>query len=365
MLVLALDTSMAACSVCVFDASRGLALASRLAIMERGQAEALAPMVRDAMAEAGVQFADLSRIAVTTGPGTFTGVRIGLAMARGLGVALRIPVIGITSLAAIAANETAETLPIVVAVDARAEEIYFASFDPSGHALTAPVVVTHERARQLLPSHPAKILGTAADLLLDGLDSHRHQRGEAGDLPVAANFAKLASNIPASSVPPEPLYLRAPDVKPQTAKMSFSTVGPAAAKLLAEIHGECFDKAWTEAAFREMLAVPGTQAVVISSQNNPAGFVLFRKAADEAEILTICTRPAFRQKGHGKSLVRHLENLLRNDEVKSLFIEVAVSNQAGLALYAACGFASAGLRKNYYGRSDGRHEDALVMRKGW
>ena len=172
MLVLALDTSMAACSVCVFDASRGLALASRQAIMDRGQAEALAPMVQEAMAEAGVQFADLNRIAVTTGPGTFTGVRIGLAMARGLGVALKIPVVGITSLAAIAANETAETLPIVVAVDARAEEIYFASYDPSGQELTAPVVVTRERARQLLPSHPAKILGTAADLLLDGLDSH-------------------------------------------------------------------------------------------------------------------------------------------------------------------------------------------------
>ena len=63
--------------------------------------------------------------------------------------------------------------------------------------------------------------------------------------------------------------------------------------------------------------------------------------------------------------MQHLENLLRNDEVKSLFIEVAVSNPAGLALYASCGFASAGLRKNYYGRSDGTREDALVMRKGW
>ena len=79
--------------------------------------------------------------------------------------------------------------------------------------------------------------------------------------------------------------------------MSFSTVGPAAAKLLAEIHGESFDTAWSEAAFSEMLAVPGTHAVVISSQNNPAGFVLFRKAADEAEILTICTQAHVPAKG--------------------------------------------------------------------
>ena len=95
------------------------------------------------------------------------------------------------------------------------------------------------------------------------------------------------------------------------------------------------------------------------------GFVLFRKAADEAEILTICTRPAFRQKGHGKLLMQHLESLLKNAGVKSLFIEVAVSNHAALALYAASGFEKVGMRKNYYERGDGSHEDALIMRKGF
>ena len=128
---------MAACSVCVYDVGRGLVLGSRHEFMDRGQAEALAPMVQETMRRAGVAFKDLARIAVTTGPGTFTGVRIGLAMARGLGVALNIPITGINSLAAIACNETASDLPIVVAVDARANEIYFASYDASGHELIA------------------------------------------------------------------------------------------------------------------------------------------------------------------------------------------------------------------------------------
>lgn len=364
MLILALDTSMAACSVCVYDAGKSLVIGANQQFMDRGQAEALAPMVQDAMKMAGVGFADLNRIAVTTGPGTFTGVRIGLAMARGLGVALNIPITGINSLAAIAANETAKNLPIVVAVDARAGEIYFASYELSGHEVTGPAVVSLDEARKLMPTHSVAVLGTAAELLLQKLGNHPHLRSDAGDLPIAENFVRLAAGIPESDIPPEPLYLRAPDVKPQATKIFFSTAGPAAVRLLAEIHSECFDTKWSEAAFSEMLAPSGTSAVIISSQNNPTGFVLFRKAADEAEILTICTRPAVRQRGHAKSLVQHVEVLLKKDGVKSLFIEVAVSNLAGLALYKSCGFTQAGVRKNYYERGDGAREDALIMRKG-
>jgi len=364
MLILALDTSMAACSVCVYDADKSLVIWANQQFMDRGQAEALAPMVQDTVTTAGVGFADLNRIAITTGPGTFTGVRIGLAMARGLGLALNIPITGITSLAAIAANETPKNLPIVVAADARAGEIYFASYDPTGRELTAPAVVALAEAQKLIPTHSVVVLGTAADRLLDRMDGHRHVRSNAGDLPIAAKFARLAAGIPASNMPPEPLYLRPPDVKPQATKISFSSAGPAAAKLLAEFHGECFEAQWNEMAFSEMLALPGASAIFISSQNTPTGFVLFRKAADEAEILTICTRPAFRQKGHAKLLMQHMESLLKKAGVRSLFIEVAISNRAALALYGSCGFTEVGLRKNYYERSDSARADALIMRKG-
>ena len=364
MLILALDTSMAACSVCVYDADRGLVIEANQQFMDRGQAEALAPMVQETMALAGVRFAGLGRIAVTTGPGTFTGVRIGLAMARGLGLSLSIPVIGINSLAAIAANETANTLPVVVAVDARAGEIYFAAYDRSGHEVTAPAIVPLAEVQRFMPTHSAAILGTGAELLLQKLANHGLVRSDAGDMPIAKNFVQHAATMPAPTLPPEPFYLRAPDVKPQATKISFSTVGPTAAKLLAEIHSECFDTRWSEAAFGEMLASPRTSAILISSQNNPTGFVLFRKAADEAEIITICTRPAIRQNGHARLLMQHMEVLLKKDGVKSLFIEVAISNLAGLALYRSCGFTQAGVRKNYYERNDGAREDALIMRKG-
>ena len=368
MLILALDTSMEACSVCVFDMERDLIVAQRVSFMERGQAEALAPMVQETLAEAGISFSDLGRIAVTTGPGAFTGVRIGLAMARGLGLALTIPVVGLNSLAAIACNETSQGLPIVVAVDARQEEIYIATFSGDGRETSAPALMKLDHAAGLMPSPSCHLLGTGADDLLQSLGEHQHIRSAAGDLPIAANFVRLAAKTTPGDAPPEPLYLRAPDAKPQAnlkkklPDTPGTLVGVAAAQLLADIHRESFSPAWDAAAFHVLLAQPGTAAIVAP---NAQGFVVFRKAADEAEILTICTRPAFRQQGMATAMMQSMEQHLTQDGIKSLFIEVAVSNQAALALYASRGFMAAGVRKNYYERVHGAREDALVMRKSF
>lgn len=358
MFILALDTSMAACSACVYDADRGTVLAANLALMEKGQAEALAPMVGLTMREAGLAFKSLSRIAVTTGPGTFTGVRIGLAFARGLGVSLKIPVIGINSLQAIAANEKSGSLPIIVASDARGGDVYVATFDAAWGMLTPPSIASSAALQDVLPANPCLVLGTGAALVVV---DRQHIRSASGDVPVAANFVSLAATLEAADHLPEPLYLRPPDVK---LSLTCHVVGETAASLLSGIHGECFDHPWSEAAFAGLLAGNGTVAVLASSQQVPAGFVLFRKVADEAEILTICTRPPFRQKGVAKALMHQLQQTLLADGVKSLFIEVAASNRPALALYSANGFEISGHRRNYYERDGGRREDAHIMRKG-
>ena len=100
MKLLCIDTALASCSVCVYDAARKIILASEQILMARGQAEALPPMVARVMEKAGVTYADLGRIAVTTGPGTFTGIRVGLSFARALGLARNIKVLGINTLIA-------------------------------------------------------------------------------------------------------------------------------------------------------------------------------------------------------------------------------------------------------------------------
>ena len=102
MLVLAIDTALEACSAAVFDAAQGTFRHESLPMI-RGHAEALLPLLARVMKQSAVSFSAFDRVAVTVGPGSFTGLRVGIAAARGIGLAAKKPVIGITTLAALAA----------------------------------------------------------------------------------------------------------------------------------------------------------------------------------------------------------------------------------------------------------------------
>jgi tRNA threonylcarbamoyl adenosine modification protein YeaZ/ribosomal-protein-alanine acetyltransferase len=359
MLTLAFDTSMGACSAAVFNAAEGKLLAEALEPMERGHAERLAPMIAEVMEQADVAFAQLGRVVVTTGPGTFTGLRIGLAMARGFGVSLGVPLIGINSLAAIAANE-AEQKAVAVAVEARNGEIYFALYGSGGEEIVAPLLTRPVEAAKLLPSSPVVVLGTGARHLLP--EHTVHVRGNAGDVPRASQFVKAASGLDPAHYPPNPLYLRQPDIKPQFSVQRVPPGQRLAAKLLADLHGECFEAGWSSGEFASLLATPNTQGLIILQGGEASGFGLYRSAADEAEILTLAMRPSFRRRGLGRALVSEIEKHVRETGARKLFLEVAASNSAARALYSRAGFEEAGRRKDYYARGAAR-EDALVLRK--
>ena len=368
MKILALDTAMAACSVAVLDTDRIAPLASAYVPMERGHAEALAPMVKQAMQDSGLGFPQIERIAVTVGPGTFTGVRIGLAMARGLGLARDIPVIGIDTLSAIAANEPASDAPLLVTADARNGDVYSAAFDAARRVIRKPMIVTAASAADGMPPSTI-IMGTSAKAVIAASGRSDLVLSTRGDLPVAARFGAMAAILPNPGVMPAPLYLRQPDAKPQAAPLrkasalEFRNAGPEAVALLASIHGEAFEMGWTAHAFAKLLAMPGAGATLALEHGEPAGFVLTRIAADEAEIITICTRPQAQRRGIARSLLNHQFTDLLARNVRHVFIEVAASNIAALKLYASLGFAKAGRRKAYYTKADGSTEDALVMRR--
>ena len=339
MTALAIDTSLDACAVALHG--EGLAMEHR-EIMERGHAERLPLMVRDVMAEAELGFDQLTRIAVTIGPGTFTGIRIGLAFARGLGLALDIPVIGFNTLEAIALGMAER--PLVVVNRARDDEVYAQYF--GGEKSFGPAVLTRAALADRVDARGARQVG-------DGL------AGGKRCYPAVAAMAKRALAM-TSTAPPEPLYLRQPDVKPQAGYAVRVFVRRAEAEeavILAALHAGCFDDPWDARAFADLMATPGAAAWIALEAGEPIGLLLARAAADEAEILTIGVMPPHRRRGVAGDLFRVLTIYPR------LFIEVAEGNTAARALYAREGFVEKGRRKAYYARAEGRREDALIMRR--
>ena len=210
MIVLALDTALDACSVAV--TADGVALAVRSEPMVRGHQERLASMVAEAMAEAGLHFKALDRIVVTVGPGSFTGLRVGLAFAKAMALALEIPCLGIGTLEALAASAPADSPLVVAALDARRGQLYLQAFRRD-IALAPPEACTIEAAQALLAAwganHETVRVGSGSGLLLEA-DKDVAQTLIAID---PLSVARLGASLTMAERPPHPLYLRAPDAR--------------------------------------------------------------------------------------------------------------------------------------------------------
>lgn len=220
MKILALDTALGACGAGVFDGGR--VLAARAEPMARGHQERLAVLTREMMAEAGQAFGQLDRIAVTVGPGSFTGLRVGLAFALGLGAALDRPVVGISTLDALAASgpEPARDGLVAAVIDARRGQVYarlYRDGAPLGPAEPLDLDAAATRlAESLRPGETARLIGTGAPLLAEALAGTSPLETLPLDHPDLAAVARLGLQADPAKSPPRPLYLRAPDATPPT-----------------------------------------------------------------------------------------------------------------------------------------------------
>jgi tRNA threonylcarbamoyladenosine biosynthesis protein TsaB len=212
--VLVIDTSLGLCSAAVFAVAGGEArpLGLRSEPMSKGHQERLAGLARDAVAEAG-GFATLDRIGVAVGPGSFTGLRVGLAFAQGLGAALDRPMVGISTLDALAASAAAA--PAVAAlIDARRGQVYarfWRAGAPEGPAEALSIAAARDRASGLGPG--VRLIGSGAALIAADLPG-----AVVSDLPGPSPeaLARLTAAADPATSPPRPLYLRAPDATPPT-----------------------------------------------------------------------------------------------------------------------------------------------------
>src|SRR5208283_825660 len=215
MRVLAIDTALAACSAAVLDTEHGGIVAAESLPMTRGHAEALMPLVARVMDQAGIAFSDLDRVAVTTGPGGFTGLRVGIAAARGIALAASKPAVGLTTLAAFAAPLIADddSLPVVVAIDARHDQVYLQVFGPGGRTIVTPRLAPLREALRAAATGTPRLVGTAAAMLAAAWPAGERAPSlvDARRAPDIDWVARLGAAALETGAPPKPLYLRAPD----------------------------------------------------------------------------------------------------------------------------------------------------------
>jgi tRNA threonylcarbamoyladenosine biosynthesis protein TsaB len=219
MLILAIDTALDACAAAVLDTDAGGLIAQESQAMKRGHAEALMPLIARVIKQSGLAFAALDRIAVTTGPGSFTGLRVGLSAARGIALAANKPVVGVTTLTAYAAPVVSRNgeQPVISVVDARHDHVYLQVVSGNGSSLVWPHVAPIEEALDAIRFGTPWLVGNAAKILADRwpADAPPPFKVETLPAPDISWVAWLGAAVSPDTAPARPYYLRAPDAKPQ------------------------------------------------------------------------------------------------------------------------------------------------------
>ncbi|MGB3386579.1 MAG: tRNA (adenosine(37)-N6)-threonylcarbamoyltransferase complex dimerization subunit type 1 TsaB [Pseudaminobacter sp.] len=216
MKLLAIDCSARFCAACIHDTNTDRELGRMVLDLGKGHAEHLTGVVEDAMMAAGVEFSDLGAVAVSVGPGSFTGVRVGVSAARGYALALGIPAIGVTTLEAIAAEarDVSGPVNVLAALDGGRGEIQAAVYDGAGATLFQPAVIDLKQAVALARQFSARLAGTAAERIAAALQDPGLAAGPLAATADIGVYARLAAKKQPTEKP-RPLYLREPDAKPQ------------------------------------------------------------------------------------------------------------------------------------------------------
>ncbi len=205
MIVLAIDTAGIDCSAAVFDSSAGRLLSAVSEEIGKGHAERLMAVIDQALDEAAVDLHAVGKIAVVIGPGSFTGIRVGVAAARGLALSLGIECVGVSTLETLGVSHRAVSgsdKPVLVAMDAKREEIYAQAFAADGTALNEAAALSAEDVDNLAASLSAELTGSWISKTGDRFD--------------IGTVARIGASKDAAGARPKPLYLRGPDAKPQT-----------------------------------------------------------------------------------------------------------------------------------------------------
>ena len=383
---LAIECSGDSIATCTFGAD-GMTGAIRTRPSAHEHARHLLELVNETLRDAGVLAKDLSVVAIDVGPGSFTALRVGLATARGLTQPFGIPLVGVTSFAALVEGRPAPRRLVVPLLIAGRGQLYAGFYRGSAAGpsaiLRGPCAGDHavifaatDEALALCPKgYTPWFLGPGAVRDRDALEERwpGSTTGPDGDGvaaaegPSAVALATLGARMLArgSAAPPRPLYVRQPQaVERAPAKRAFEQeleLVPFTEADLDEalpIEAALFTDPWPRQFFLEELRVPQSLACVARHRARMAGYLLAWRLEGEIHLGNLAVTQEYQRRGVGQALLSWLIDRTKDEGPGRITLEVRASNFAAQELYRRNGFQAVALRRGYYQDSG---EDALVM----
>lgn len=351
-----------------------------------GHTRRLTPLVMRALEQARVAPRELAWVAADLGPGSFTGVRVGLATASALAFAAGAERCGASSLAALAHASPARRALVVPLVNAGRLDVYAGFYRVGARGqvrlVASPRVLRAEalidavaEAHALVPEFAVRFVGPGAGRERERLEAafpsstahgFRHDGLSALDLArVARSKLGPGAGLPATDRPVAPVYVRSAQAEERVRHAALAGV-PTVVRAMTEadlpaivaVEEQVFGDPWSASFFRSLLAAPETHARVLERSGELAGYAITVLRAPYAELENIATVPGQRRNGVARALLLDAIAACEAADVRELSLEVRVSNDAAQALYRAYGFRLAGLRPGYYRYPE---EDALLM----
>ncbi len=376
MKILAIDSSGLTASAAV--ATEEAVLAEYTTNYKKTHSQTLLPMIDEIIRMTETDLATIDAIAVSAGPGSFTGLRIGAATAKGLGQALKKPLIAVPTTEMLAWNLCGTGGVICPLMDARRSQVYTGLYrwnreSAAMDCLTAQCAVPVEEviAGVNRRGEPVTYLG-------DGVDAYREVLEKMTAVPFflaplhlgkqrAASLAACAFGYAAkgglqTAAEFVPVYLRKSQAEREREEKSRKLRRMSAEDVaeVAALEAENFSRPWSAAAFEGLLSDENYIVLVLREAEMLAGYCVLLCAGEEADITNVCTAAPVRGQGVATALLTALMKEGSARAVKQYFLEVRQGNQAARALYKKLGFQETGIRKDYY---EEPRENAVLMKR--
>lgn len=367
MKILAFDCSSKTMAAVIGDGDT--LLAEDFRADNRNHAPYLMPMIHGLLEKTGLCMKDIELIGVTVGPGSFTGLRIGIATAKGFADLLGVPVVPLCSIDVLAENYRDYEGLFVPILDARKSQVYAGVFRNHGGKIEKLMRETaisplRELMEKLPETEPVLFFGDAVAGWRDKIESCYGSRCSFGDEQkngiCGEALLRLTAAAPSSCYTrdPSPVYLRGVDAKAKFTDYVIDAMNLKDIPELVELDKTCFPRPWSKKIFHDEMTNGYGHYWVIRSGGKVTAYGGFWLVDNECHITNIAVHADHRHTGQGRAMLEHIIAVAGLYGVRGITLEVRPSNETAVHLYESHGFQREGLRKKYY---EDNGEDALIM----